>query len=342
MNEVNSHKERQSCFELLRLISMFFIVLYHFLRWFVQDNPSHNGLQALWLPLHVGVVCFVLISGYFRIKPSSKGFIKLIVMVLIYSLPEIIIGVRNASGWHDVMHSLMFISRTEYWYVRTYVGLYLFSPLINVFLDHSSIKAKWYMLIISGIVSVYLGNFCRYYLYVEGTNIINFLFLYQLGQMLSYYSEQWRKIKVWKLLVAYALLNVMLVVGYYYSIETQGGELLWRLSFRYNSPILIINAVLLFVIIGHLSFTSSALNGLSAGIFAVYLIHGNHPLATSFQRNIVSVIYPYISNYLLFVGTLILMSLAVILLCLLINQLLSPVWKLSSRLGDLTYRKLGF
>ena len=74
----------------------------------------------------------------------------------------------------------------------------------------------------------------------------------------------------------------------------------------------------------------------------MYLIHGNHPLATSFQRNIVSVIYPYISNYLLFVGTLILMSLAVILLCLLINQLLSPVWKLSSRLGDLTYRKLGF
>ena len=54
---------RQSCFELLRLISMFFIILYHLLLWFVQDNPSHVVLKALWLPLHVGVICFVLISG---------------------------------------------------------------------------------------------------------------------------------------------------------------------------------------------------------------------------------------------------------------------------------------
>ena len=342
MNEINSHKERQSCFELLRLISMFFIVLYHFLRWFVQDNPTHNSLQAFWLPLHIGVVCFVFISGYFRIKPSSKGFIKLIAMVLVYSLPEIVIGIRNANGWHDVMHSLMFVSRTEYWYVRTYVGLYLFSPLINVFFDHSSIKVKWYLLVVTGIISVYFGNFSRYYLYAEGKNLVNFLFLYQLGQMLSFYSEQWRKIKVWKLLIAYVLLNVILVAGYYYSADTKAGELLWRLSFPYSSPMLIINAVSLFVIIGHLSLTSSVLNSLSAGVFAVYLIHGNHPLITGIQRNIVSAIYPYTSNELMFVGALTLMALVVILLCLSINQLLSPVWKFSSRLGDLTYRKLGF
>ena len=263
-------------------------------------------------------------------------------MVLVYSLPEIVIGMRNANGWHDVMHSFMFISRTNYWYVRTYFGLYLCSPLINVFLDHSSIKAKWYMLIVTGTISVYLGNFSRYYLYVEGTNLVNFLFLYQLGQMLSIYYEQWRKTQVWKFLVVWVLVNVMLVVGYYYSIDTQAGELLWRLSFPYNSPILIINAVLLFVIIGHLSFASPVLNGLTVGIFAVYLIHGNHPLVTGFQRNIVSALFPYTSNYLSFIGMLILMTLVVMLLCLLINQLLAPVWRLSSRLGDLIYRKLGF
>lgn len=340
--ENNNCEARHSNFELLRLISMFFIVLYHFLRWFVQDNPSHHVLQALWLPLHVGVVCFVLISGYFRIKPSSSGFIKIIAMVLIYSLPEIITGMMNANDWHDVMHSFMFISRTNYWYVRTYIGLYLCSPLINAFLDHSSIKAKWYMLIVSGIISVYLGNFSRYHLYVDGTNLVNFLFLYQLGQMLSLYSEQWRKIKVWKLLMVWVLINVMLVVGFYYSIDTHVGELLWRLSFPYNSPVLIINAVFLFIIIGHLSFTSSVLNNMSAGVFAVYLIHGNHPLVTGFQRKIVSAIFPYTSNYVSFVGVLILMTLVVMLLCLLINQLLSPVWKLSRHLGNMTYRKFGF
>lgn len=339
---INGHENRQSCFELLRLIAMFFIVLYHLLLWFVQDNPSHDGLKALWLPLHVGVICFVLISGYFRIKPSSKGFIKLLVMVLIYSLPGMVVEIKNAGNWHDIMHSLMFVSHTEYWFVRTYFGLYLLSPLINSYFDHSSLKHRWYMLIITGIISVYLGNFAKYYLYLDGKNLVNFLFLYQIGQMLFCYSDQWRKIKLWKLLIVYGILNLLLVVGFHGLMGTHWGDLVWRFSFPYSSPILIVNAILLFVIIGHFSFTSPCLNRLSSGVFAVYLIHGSVPLITDFQRNIVSAIFPYAGNYWSFVGILVIMSVIVILLCLLINKLLSPVWKLSSSMGNWVYGKIGF
>ena len=69
---INYKGERQSCFELLRLISMFFIVLYHFLRWFVQDNPSHHVLQALWLPLHVGVVVSFSFLGILELNHLQK------------------------------------------------------------------------------------------------------------------------------------------------------------------------------------------------------------------------------------------------------------------------------
>ena len=204
----NNHVERESCFELLRLISMFCIVLYHFLRWFVQDNPTHSELKALWLPLHVGVICFVLISGYFRIKPSSRGFINLIAMVLVYSLPWMIVGLRNANTWFDVAHSFMFVSRTDYWFVRTYIGLYLIAPLVNSYLDHSTLKGRWYMLLVTGLVSVYLGNFSKYPLYNDGKNLVNFMFLYQIGQMLSCYSDQWRRKELWKVLSVYVVLNV--------------------------------------------------------------------------------------------------------------------------------------
>ena len=340
--ESKGHVGRQSNYELLRLISIFFIVLYHFLRWFVQDNPSQSCLKALWLPLHVGVICFVLISGYFRIKPSSRGFIKLVLMVLVYSLPWMIMETRNAGTWRDVLHSLMFVSRTNYWFVRTYIGLFLLSPLINTFLDHSSMKTKWYMLIVTGIISVYLGCFSRYYLYEDGKNLINFVFLYQIGQMLSCYSSRWRIIKLWKLLIPYALLNVMLVMGYYGLNDTYWGEILWSYSFPYSSPILIFNAILLFIIVGRNSFSSPILNCLSAGVFAVYLIHGNVPLATNFQRNIVSALFPYASHYIVFLGMLVLLSLVVIILCLLINMLLTPFWKLSATIGDKVYEKLGF
>ena len=70
-------KVRESNFELLRLIAMFFIVLYHSLLKFiavVDDNPIY---QAMFLSLHVAVICFVLISGYFHIKPSVRSGVVL-------------------------------------------------------------------------------------------------------------------------------------------------------------------------------------------------------------------------------------------------------------------------
>lgn len=341
MNEISQEK-RDSNFELLRLVCMFFIVLYHLLLWFVQDNPSHLPLKALWLPLHVGVICFVLISGYFRIKPTSKGFIKLVSMVFVYSLPGMIVEIRNASGWHDVLHSLMFVSRTNYWFVRTYIGLYLVSPLINLFLDHATIKAKWYMVMATGIISVYLGNVSNYLLYADGKNLVNFLFLYQIRQMLSYYSGKWKNLGLLKLLVAYSLLNVLVVLGFYFFMGTKFSDLLWRLSFPYSSPILIINAVLLFVIFGHISFSSDVLNKWSAGIFAVYLIHGNYPLVTDIQRNMVSNVFSIVNDGSLFVGILVLMAFAVVLVCLLINRLLMPIWRVSDRFAGYVYNKLGF
>ena len=321
---------------------MFFIVLYHFLLWFVEDHSSHHCLKAFWLPLHIGVICFVLISGYFRIKPTSRGLLKLVSMVLVYSLPSLFFEIKNAEGWRDVVYSLMFVSRTNYWFVRTYIGLYLVSPLINTFLDHSSNKAKWYMLVVTGIITVYLGDFSKYYLYSDGKNLVNFMFLYQLGQMLSHYSDQWQKIKVWKFLIAYAFLNFFLVCCYYYSYDTGFGVLLWRLSFPYSSPILIINAILFFIIIGHFSFTSIIVNRFSIGAFSIYLIHGNHPLVTGIQRNMVSSVFSYSNNYFEFVAMLTILALIVMLLCLLINWLLSPLWNLFGSFGNSIYKKLGF
>ena len=75
--------ERLSNFEALRLLSMFLIVFYHLLLRFYHAYPAYEMVRALWIPLHVGVVCFVLISGYFRVKPSSRGLLLLLSMLLV-------------------------------------------------------------------------------------------------------------------------------------------------------------------------------------------------------------------------------------------------------------------
>lgn len=81
-------KIRESQFELLRIIAQWMIVFYHLLLFFTEtiqaDYPIFKGLQ---IPFHIGVILFVLISGYYGIRPSAKGLIKLLSMVAIYYVP---------------------------------------------------------------------------------------------------------------------------------------------------------------------------------------------------------------------------------------------------------------
>ena len=71
-------KERQSNIELLRCFAMLCIIVYHLLIFVV--SPLHYGeslYQALQIPLHIGVPLFVLISGYFGIRFSLRGLMRL-------------------------------------------------------------------------------------------------------------------------------------------------------------------------------------------------------------------------------------------------------------------------
>ena len=70
-----NYKDRESQIELLRIVSIWLIVFYHLFMDFSlplqEEYPLYKGLQ---IPLHIGVLLFVLISGYFGIKASIKGF----------------------------------------------------------------------------------------------------------------------------------------------------------------------------------------------------------------------------------------------------------------------------
>ena len=75
-------KVRESNFELLRLIAMFFIVWYHLLLKFIVVVDESPIYKAMFIPLHVAVVCFVLISGYFHIKPTLRGGGQIVIPII--------------------------------------------------------------------------------------------------------------------------------------------------------------------------------------------------------------------------------------------------------------------
>ena len=139
-----SQQQRNSSFELLRIISMFLIVAHHY-----SVHSGFNFLEPLSVNLYYaqclasggkfGVNIFVLISGYFLCKSTFKWqkLIKLELQVLFYS---IIIGVvfyiySEEKSLSNLVFSFLPLYSSEYWFYKAYFVLFLLSPFLNVFIN---------------------------------------------------------------------------------------------------------------------------------------------------------------------------------------------------------------
>lgn len=82
--------QRESSFELIRILAQWMIVLYHIMIYIatISDIPLYT---AIWLPLHIGVPLFVLISGYWGIRVSCKGLFRLLGQMFVYTIPLLMI-----------------------------------------------------------------------------------------------------------------------------------------------------------------------------------------------------------------------------------------------------------
>ena len=312
---------------------MFFIVWYHLLSFYIYVYP-HNSIndflvEAIIPSLHVGVILFVLISGFYGIKPSFRGFAKLLVITMVYFLPLQFIQLYmegRLSHPRAILNSLMFITNTPYWFIRTYLYLYLCAPLVNTFIKSSSQKRTNILLLILGIISVYFGTTQGDPSLIDGKNLVNFLFLYLLGYTIKIYQKQIQRINIPYYLVAYIVLNIFIIFALLlFKRGTIIGDGIWQLIFPYCSPILILNATLLFVVFSRITLNSKFVNVVASSMFAVYLLHC-HPA-------IMQVYMPEVCEWIntpsvgLFVYSMA-VSILLMVVSVLVDKALIPLWNL--------------
>lgn len=155
--------ERNSTHELLRLLAMFTIIWYHLISYYLYLIPHDNSfdyvVEATLPSLHIGVILFLLISGYYGIKPSLNGFVRLLAIIIIYYLPVEIIRCLHHHG--SMLDTLMFLTNTPYWFIRTYLFLYVLTPVINKFAVTSSPKLCNYVLLALAIISMLFWHYSR-------------------------------------------------------------------------------------------------------------------------------------------------------------------------------------
>ncbi|HSD06485.1 acyltransferase [Flavobacterium sp.] len=319
--------QRDSNIELLRVISMVMIVFYHFMARLSELNSPEKTqtiVNSLIPVVHIGVICFVLISGYWGIKFSIKGFLRLFLYCSFYSIAIYTISAIINPDLFSLKNFIKSIIPYQWWFIPVYLCLYLLSPLINIPLKTESAKTKLFFIIILLVISFVVGHFVPSL--SDGKNPLNFVLIYYLGNFLR--TEV--KLPSWnvkKLFYLYLICNVLLFVAIFFSTLyiPKIAHIIIQFFYPYNSAGIMINSILFFLIFTKLKFNSRVINWLSSSSLAVYLLHENNYIIP-YLSSCIDQLQNSTTNSVVFISILFVFAIIIFIVAVLIDKVISPLF----------------
>lgn len=274
--------ERESNIEMLRIVSMFGIIILHY---FNKDMGGMSTfavfpnflwifskcLQSLAVPM---VNCFVLITGYFMIERKELSFRKPVELLLItawYGVASYVIslfyGIHSFS-MSGILYAVIPFFAGRRWFVETYIILILIAPFISRMLNVIGKTAFELLIVIQVILfSIWYSIGSSAPLLDDGYGIINFITLYMIGAYLKLYanSSRWILKSVCQGVVLYLSCS---------AITFCAG--LFMNSFGYAFFTNIMGAVALFVTFLYIDFGhNKIINHISSYALDVYFVHSD-------------------------------------------------------------------
>ncbi len=295
-------KVRQSNYELMRIVSMFLIVIYHILIHGNVFNNTKGGLHFIFAFLIcitlVHVNSFVLVTGYFNYNKDFKWkkffsvfmqswFYQIVIALIIF-----ICGIYYIGGSYTLFNTLSPLNYS-YWFIVKYLLLYLLSPYINKVIKCTTQKEHKRLIIIMFILFSILPFITRGGLiFNDGFTLIQFIMLYFIGAYFrkypiqeNYHFKRFSKNKLqiilFSLTIIFCLSHFLLnlLSSYFLSFENQifvdFGNSLKQWFTYYSAPFVILQSVCYFLWFGTLSIKNKAINLIASLVFGVYLIHDN-------------------------------------------------------------------
>lgn len=325
---------RQSNFELLRIVCMMLVLTVHADFWSL-GVPSWAQISATPVPAltrmlveSAALVCvnvFVMISGWFGIRPSLRGLAAFLFQCLFYSggiyLAMILLG-KAQFDLAGVVDNALLLGRN--WFVGSYLVLYLVSPLLNRLIRGASSVTLAVIVAAFYLVQTCFGWIADGAIFDGGYSSLSFVGLYLLAALLRRRSSALRPLS-WlypvSVVANVALMALIARTGVSLSAEA------------YSNPLVIMASVGLFSAFARLKIDrSNFINTLASSAFAVYLIHMNPYIAPSFRAACIR-LYDAVS------GPLCLLSfalglVAIYAVCVAADRIRIVVWRLIvSRIG---------
>lgn len=296
-------QERNSNFELMRIISMIFIILWHIIiHGNLINNLSSNPeiqifFDVLSFIIMIHVNSFILVTGYFQYDKEFKlsklisiSNLQIFYMYFIFII-LCLLGINFEKT--DLINRIFITFFNQYWFIATYLLLYVISPFLNILIKHINKKTYFHMLLvllfIFSIIPYLTGN---QVFQNNGYTLYNFVFLYFIGAYLgkyniknSYYFKNmttnlYRLLLIFTFFICVILNYGITTISIYFCNSSENLRIFFQnfiaMKYAYSNPIVIIQSIVFFLFFETLNFKSIKINKIAGLTLGIYAIHDNY------------------------------------------------------------------
>ena len=276
---------RDSNMELLRIIAMFLVLVVHSC---FKSVGYPNTADAIAKPLSIfsryvlqsaSIICvnvFVLLSGWYGIKTRIKSFCKFIFQVLFFSIGFFLYHFLSnlPSISLDGIVSVLLLKGNDYWFVKAYIGLYILSPVLNMYAEKASrVQFRNTLIAFFSFQTLYGWISSGASWFELGYSTISFVGLYMLGRYVRLYRPFYTRYSYKKDLSLYGIIVLATAVTAF--ALTYSGHCKDNIIYEYTSPFIILSSLFLLLAFSKMHFHNNVINWIAGSAFAVYLFHAN-------------------------------------------------------------------
>lgn len=288
-------KERDSNMELLRIVAMFFVVMYHTCDYSIGIPTAGNVFSDFTISLNrisnqsITAVCvnlFVLISGWYGIKPKKWKFLDLLFQLEFFVAVCLIYGYIQQGGLNTTEIFRAVRLHKMWWFARSYILLFFLAPVLNAFCERATKREFMMVLIAFYTFSSYNWMFHFVDWMVNGYCTMSFVGLYLLARFARLYLKEIISYNKYQWLLLFAFFTTITICCAFVGILTPYLPIDVYELWGYDSPFVVLASLSLLLFFSKLKIQSSVVNWVAKSCFAVYLLHTSNYIFPDFKDHL--------------------------------------------------------
>ena len=327
--------------DLLKIYSMFLIVVLHFCASIIRYNtlnPASLKSEVYYLIFTITyccVDCYVLITGYFYRNNTGKlnKYLKLWLMVFFWS--SLLGCFGYFSGYinkKELFQYFLPLTYNKYWYFTAYTILYFTCPYLNKLIESLNRKEFKRLLIIGLIFLCIIDLPFETFRIDRGLHFSWLFFLYLFGAYIRIYEpmkniKNINLIKISIFCIGSAFLSKYLIE---YILKYQLTIANTIFLDRNNSIFIVIYALCMFELFKRIKMNKNVLSKLiltiSKTTFGIFLIHYNYVILSMFLRE--KLWYVYKERILYSLEDTLFFCILIFIICMILEYIRQKLFKL--------------